>query len=324
MCHKLSLLILAIVVLADILPRTNCAMTVEYNITSSECESPFQSVNNGCYYFSDVQLDFDQAVDFCASLSHGHVNEITLAMLDYDMEEDQAILDKVAMTENIYWLGGKTENGDKWLWLDGREVNPQASFWDLGEPNEGGHNCIIAQKNTATLATATRAYVYDHECTDPLMFICQIGEIKCPPDFIKIGNYCYLQSWTIGLPRLHWQEARDYCKFLSVPVGYHSDLAVLGLQDQQDYNLMSDLWGSSTYAIWIGAYRNTNECYYQWIDGRELPLTSINWYKTSPNCNHLVCLNHWSSFSRTLLDDFVDNPLHFICQMVKEITEFTS
>ncbi|CAL4251873.1 unnamed protein product, partial [Meganyctiphanes norvegica] len=126
--HKVSPLLLAVVVLADILPGTNCATTMEYNITSSWCESPFQGVNNGCYYFSDIQMNFVQAVDYCESLGNGHDYEITLAMLDYDKEEDQAILDTVARGNKTFWVGGKTENGDQWVWLDGREINLQAPF----------------------------------------------------------------------------------------------------------------------------------------------------------------------------------------------------
>ncbi|CAL4096284.1 unnamed protein product, partial [Meganyctiphanes norvegica] len=195
MCHKLSMWILAAVGLAYALPVANCEPTVEYNITSSGCESPFQLINNGCYYFSDIQLDFNQAVDYCSSLTHGHVYEITLAMLDYDRQEDQALLKAVADKDIIFWVGGKSDDNNNWKWIDNRDVNLQAPFWNLENPKDDQKNCMTAQKTVSSNAGVIRAYTYDSDCSDSLNFICKTGNIICPVDFIKLGNYCYMQSW---------------------------------------------------------------------------------------------------------------------------------
>ncbi|CAL4179452.1 unnamed protein product, partial [Meganyctiphanes norvegica] len=70
------------------------------NYVDSVCFHPFQSIGNGCYYFSDdsnVERDFDGAIAYCDGLSHGHAtSEVTLAMLDYDNDEDLAVLDAIS------------------------------------------------------------------------------------------------------------------------------------------------------------------------------------------------------------------------------------
>ncbi|CAL4060879.1 unnamed protein product, partial [Meganyctiphanes norvegica] len=110
----------------------------------------------------------------------------------------------------------KTEDGNQWKWVDGRDVNIEAPFWFEDEPNEIENKCLITQVNNFN-NVHTRTYLYDSNCVDQSYFICQTG---CPIHFKRIGDYCYMMSSDIGIPNLPWQYARDYCQSLSVYEGY--------------------------------------------------------------------------------------------------------
>ncbi|CAL4186275.1 unnamed protein product [Meganyctiphanes norvegica] len=305
MCYKLCLLLLAVVRLAEPLSVEIIEKAENISVTSAYCEAPFEIVNNGCYYFSDVRLNFEDALQFCEVISQGNsIYEVSLVMLDYDREEDQAFLDAVAARNEIVWVGGKTEDGKLWNWIDGREIYLKAAFWDVGAPHNIGNLCVSAKSVTVLQQPHGRAYLYDHECSDTVNIVCQM--IKCPPDFIKIGNHCYLQSWTIGAPDGNWQAARDYCQSLEVHEGFHGDLMVLGLQDQDDYHLLNNIVEGGHLITWIGAHqRDTqgSECSYQWVDGRELPIKSIYWRNDEPDCggHDSVGIYHSSSVTRAYL-----------------------
>ncbi|CAL4103032.1 unnamed protein product, partial [Meganyctiphanes norvegica] len=278
-----------------------------------ECAFPFEAIGSMCYYFSDEQRNFDEASNLCASLSHGHNCEVTLAMLDYGSNEDQALLDAAAARETIFWVGGETEDNIHWKWQDGRDIYLQARFWGYGQPNNPGNKC------TSTKVTMNinfiRSYIYATECMEPLNFICQQG---CPFDFRRIGNYCYFLSHEVGLGEVHWQDARDYCRSLVVPEGYYADLAVLGLLGQDDYRLMYELVAQLPgNGAWLGAFAE-NECEYKWIDGRTLPTSSIYWVYDDPGCgsSDRVCLYNNISYNQTYLHDYSDSDTHsFVCQM---------
>ncbi|CAL4186272.1 unnamed protein product, partial [Meganyctiphanes norvegica] len=333
MCYKLCLLLLAVIRLVEPLPVEIIEKADNITITSAYCEHPFETVNNGCYFFSqssDLKLNFEDALQYCELLSHGNsIYEVSLAMLDYGREEDQAFLDAVAAkskNNDTFWVGGKTEDGKLWTWIDGREIYLHAPFWDIHEPNDINNKCLAAHSVPVLEQPHSRSYVYDHECSDALGIVCQTGSIKCPPDFIKIGNHCYLQSWTIDAPDLHWQESRDYCQSLEVHDGFHGDLMVLGLQDQDDYHILNNIVeGSPHYDIWIGAHQRDTQgsaCSYQWVDGRELPIESIYWEDSQPLCgtDDSVCIYyHPSIYTRAYLFDtsgkYGARP--FVCQMLE-------
>ncbi|CAL4204481.1 unnamed protein product [Meganyctiphanes norvegica] len=230
MCYKLCLLILPVLGLATLWPVSKCEKVVGYELTSSGCDPPFENVNNGCYYFSDVQMDFDYVYEYCLNLANDQVHEITLAMLCYEVDQDQSLLNAMAAKNKTFWLGGISDNGDQWQWIDGRDIYITAPFWDLNEPNQVENTCMAAETGSVTAhEDVAQSKIFDHNCSDILPFVCQTNSIKCPPDFILIENFCYLHSKTFGAPNLHWQDARDYCQSLDVYEGYHADLAVLGL-----------------------------------------------------------------------------------------------
>ncbi|CAL4206013.1 unnamed protein product [Meganyctiphanes norvegica] len=288
---------------------------------SSGCDQPFEYISNGCYFFSEIQMNFTDASRYCQGLAHGHTFEMTLAMLDYSRIEDQALLDAVTEKNQTFWVGGKTEDGIYWKWLDDRDVYLKAPFWRYGEPDEPDNNCIVAHVSNYT-AQRKRSYLFDHFCGDSLHFICKTGNINCPRDFKLFGNHCYMISEDIGVPHLLWQEARDYCMSLAVHEGYHADLAVLGLEDLDEYHLMNNLIANYGGATWIGAFRDTEECNYMWVDGRELSLDSMYWQYDDPDCGNenRVYIYHPPSPDRPYLEDNPDgnyNP--FICQMFTNI-----
>ncbi|CAL4111860.1 unnamed protein product, partial [Meganyctiphanes norvegica] len=292
-----------------------------FHKASSMCELPFEQVGNQCYYFSDSQRSFDDALAYCKSLAFGHPREVTLAMLDYGWEEDQALLDAV-MDKNItFWVGGTTEDGDHWTWVDNREVDMQATYWWRDEPNEVNNKCLVAHVCEETdYQNRKWGQIYDSNCGNYSNFICQTGNINCPDSFQRIGNHCYFLSASVGLPTVKWHEARDYCQSLSVHKGYHADLAVLGLPDQDDYPLMDHLVGEH-FSSWIGATADNVCDDYEWIDGRSLPLSSIDWCFEEEDCgvtNNVFLDRDNLPHNRTCLSTYHRGGAYFACQMFKD------
>ncbi|CAL4062761.1 unnamed protein product [Meganyctiphanes norvegica] len=240
-------------------------------------------------------------------------------MLDYDNDEDLAVLDAISTMDNKYWVGGSTADGLSWEWLDGREVYITAPFWYLNEPNEAQNKCMIAQ--TKPHGTFKSGQLYDYNCDDSINFICQARHV-CPSEFRRIGNYCYFVSHELENQylTLTWSDARDYCKALSVPVGYHPDLAVLGLPDQGDtYRLMSNLMESSTWrSVWIGGLGDS-DCNYAWVTGETIPASTFYWFSSDPNCGstyRVVIYRIPSYHNRTFLHTYTEtDEFPFICQM---------
>ncbi|CAL4117380.1 unnamed protein product [Meganyctiphanes norvegica] len=289
--------------------------------SSKICAEPFEPVGNDCYYFSEESRNFYGAKLFCENL--GNAREVTLAMLGYGREEDQALLEAVTSKKNKFLIGG--EKKSDWTWLDNRKVNMQSPFWEHREPNQHSNKCLVITINDINYRVyeinrkREKSYVFDYDCSSSLNFICQMG---CPFEFRRIGSYCYFLSAELGLPALSWQAARDYCKALPVPVGYHADLAVLGLPDQDDYQLMTSfLAGYMTGdGIWLGASAEI-DCDYKWIDGRDFSIHSTYWYINQPECGseHRVFLNQGSFYKRPYIFDTRQNYYrYFICQMFKE------
>ncbi|CAL4063534.1 unnamed protein product [Meganyctiphanes norvegica] len=287
-----------------------------YNKVHSGCQPPFQKIGSLCYFFSDKLLDFSGAKEYCESLSHGHISDINLAMLDYEEKEDLAILAAVAAKNTTFWFGGKTEDGIEWKWLDDRYINLQANFWHLTEPNKAQNRCTVAQVINHKIR---RSYLFAYECVEAVNFICQTN--ICPKEFRRIGHHCYLLSAELGITPLPWQHARNYCQTLSVPMGYRADLAVLGLPDQDGYQLMNNLVaGYADSFTWLGAFPETG-CDFKWVDGRSFPKSPFYWHYTSPDCgrDNRVKLYHYAPTHRTYLIDYPGSYSYpFICQMFKD------
>ncbi|CAL4183319.1 unnamed protein product [Meganyctiphanes norvegica] len=306
------------VLLAGQLPVKTHGILIDdvYNKVHSGCQPPFQKIGNLCYFFSDKLLDFSGAKEYCESLSHEHISDITLAMLDYEEKEDLAILAAVAAKNTTFWFGGKTEDSIEWKWLDDRNINLQANFWHLTEPHEPKNKCTVAQVINYNIR---RSYLFDYECGEAVNFICQTN--ICPKKFRLIGHHCYLLSAELGITPIPWQTARYYCQSLSVPMGYHADLAVLGLPDQDGYNLMNNLVTGYPHSFtWLGAFPE-NVCEFKWVDGRAFPKSPFYWHYTSPDCgcDNRVKLYHYAPTNRTYLIDFPGSDSHpFICQMFKD------
>ncbi|CAL4124836.1 unnamed protein product [Meganyctiphanes norvegica] len=290
----------------------------------SGCHTPFQSIGNGCYYFSDdsgVVHDFAGAQQYCDSISHAHIlSKTTLAMLAFDTDDDLALLDAISKRGNVYWMGGNTLDSVTWNWVDDREVYLPAPFWFDNEPNEAENKCMIAQRYTND--NFVRAYIYDYQCDESLNFICQAQNINCPNEFRRIGNFCYFISEEVGGIPFTWQDSRDYCQSIAVPEGYHVDLAVLGLPDQGDiYHLMTDLVSGYEYInTWVGA-SGDSECRFDWIDGRTFLESNFYWYPIEPDCvsTELVFIYRPGSLhNRTFLYGHPESSVYpFICQMFK-------
>ncbi|CAL4227080.1 unnamed protein product [Meganyctiphanes norvegica] len=289
--------------------------TADKEKAGTTCKYPFEAVDNHCYLFSDVQMNFLEAIKYCENLSYGHTQEITLALLDHNNDKNQALLGAAAQKNITFWLGGKTEDNNKWKWLTNRDVDLMSPFWYENEPNEATNKCMVAKVNTHN--TISRSYIHDNDCNDSLNFICQTG---CPLGFLLMSNQCFFVSENIGLPHLSWQEARDYCESLSVPVGYHSDLAVFDHLDHDSFHLMNSLATSYTFSnTWIGLL-SENDCEYKWIDGTSLPTTSNYWQSSDPICgNHNRGRLYYSTSNRrTYLGDATDSYNYpFICQIFK-------
>ncbi|CAL4219674.1 unnamed protein product, partial [Meganyctiphanes norvegica] len=233
-------------------------------------------------------------------------------MLDFDVNEDQALMDAVVSKGKIFWVGGQKNEENQWYWADNRPIDMGAPFWYWDEPNEDDNTCAIA--NITVSGNYKRGHIYDSACSESRNFICQT---LCPFEFERIGKNCYFRSEDLGLPHVSWQDARDYCQALDVPAGYYSDLAVLGLPDQDDYDLLYRFHAGYHGCVWLGALAETS-CVYKWIDGRSISSSSLYWYTTVPYCgtSTRVYLQHSTAQNRTYLADHRPSVSHaFICQM---------
>ncbi|CAL4187894.1 unnamed protein product [Meganyctiphanes norvegica] len=233
-------------------------------------------------------------------------------MLDYSQQEDQALLVAATSKNKDFWVGGKSEDGAHWAWLDGRDIYLLAQFWYYTEPDELNNKCATTQVTTS--GTNVRSYLYDSDCSESSYFICQTGFHL---DFRRIGNHYYFISEELNLGYHSWQDARDYCMSLSVPSGYHADLAVLGL-DKDDYHLINTLVNGYTATTWIGSLREGEACTYTWTDGRALGTDSLLWLFNQPGCGSFnrvyIFKNTYSN--RTALSDQIETlEMAFICQL---------
>ncbi|CAL4060877.1 unnamed protein product [Meganyctiphanes norvegica] len=318
MWQTVTLLMLATVAWADLSTQTNEDINTSVKKTGSGCHHPFVTVGSRCYYFSNEELSFEDAFNYCGGLSNGQVVEISLAMFDYSIQEDQDLLDAITARNETFWIGGKTEDGNQWKWVDGRDVNIEATFWFNDEPNEVDNTCLITQVYNFN-NVHTRTYLYDSNCDDPSHFICQTG---CPIHFRRLGDYCYMMSSDIGIPNLPWQDARDYCQALSVYEGYHADLAVLGLPNQDDYYIMKHLLTSHGGNTWVGGVKKGEGCQFEWLDGRELAIGSMFWLYHEPDCSgqdHIVLINDVNLNRRYIGEVDGTTAYPFICQRFKDV-----
>lgn len=281
---------------------------------SSGCSFPFVEIGSNCYYFSTETKNYYDSVSYCETLGYSHSIESTIAMLGYNEAEDEALLGEAVNQGKNFWVGGKRiEDTGFWEWEDGRTMNLYDPYWYYTEPNEAQNKCAVAQVTTS--GNIVRSYLYDYDCSKSLSFICQTFNFE----FIRIGNNYYFFSEEAGLPHTSWTNARDYCRSLSTPIGYHSDLAVLGLEGQDSYNLMDIFTAITDYGVmWLGAYAPT-DCDFQWVDGRPLESSSHYWLYNQPSCGSYthVALEH-NSNNRTYIGDLSDaNSIPFICQLFK-------
>ncbi|CAL4144024.1 unnamed protein product [Meganyctiphanes norvegica] len=303
--------------------------TIKHSTTPSytiECLPHFEIIGESCYLFSSLELDHVSASKYCRSLGVGHIYTISLAMLDLNNINDQSLLTEIASRKAPYRVGGEISFGFEWIWEDGRIINPVAPYWDFDEPNDIGNKCLMADVHNSSYYH--RAYLYDSSCDTPMKFICQEGNIQCPSGFLQIGSYCYFKSWTNGVPNLGWEEARDFCRSLDVHEDFTVDLAIMDLDDQDDYQLIANIVSQEDADgfIWIGATEEDEliEDNFKWIDGRDLSEYSYYWKFDQPqkrSTKSNVYLSHHkltiNNITRINLAEDADGNYAFLCQAFK-------
>ncbi|KAK8749388.1 hypothetical protein OTU49_017526 [Cherax quadricarinatus] len=135
--------------------------------TLAACHSPFVIVGNECLYFHEGYMNWNDAKDYCRSLSSSEYNS-DLATVD-SCEQLGDIHQHILLEYSPlwHWIGGTDsyEESD-WHWLTGGTVPVSTPFWYPGHPLLNTTlNCLALQQYTG--------YFFDYSCTSHGPFICE-------------------------------------------------------------------------------------------------------------------------------------------------------
>ncbi|KAK7082454.1 hypothetical protein SK128_026760 [Halocaridina rubra] len=140
---------------------------------SAVCPEPFEAVGDQCYYFSTSELEWQEARDFCKTLSAENTSD--LAVFDLACEDYRRIFLHVANQGYLYfWIGGSDLGHEGyWTWIDGRPIDLTASYWDAAEPEASmDYNCLVMSPQTEYIS---RWRLRDNGCNSVRYFVCQLG-----------------------------------------------------------------------------------------------------------------------------------------------------
>lgn len=137
------------------------------------CPEPFEFIHEHCYYFSQEALAWQDARDFCKSLTT--TDHADLAVFDLTCEDYKHIFLRADEENQVeYWVGGTDEHHEGfWTWLDGRPIDLRASYWyDESPISAPDYNCLLIELISEVLG---RWRLGNVECMQRFYFICQLG-----------------------------------------------------------------------------------------------------------------------------------------------------
>ncbi|KAK2830728.1 hypothetical protein Q5P01_018659 [Channa striata] len=167
---------------------------VKNNETCLKCEEGWEHHGPTCYYFSTNRSSWNQSREEC----RGRGGDL----VQIDSKEEQTFLEKklrekMNEAEDKFWIGlTDSEEEDRWLWVDGSELNTSLTFWSKNEPdnwkgkngkNSDGEDCVrMGEKGGAVDMKCW----FDQSCNEPHRRICekaaQTGHYDCNCSFIPV------------------------------------------------------------------------------------------------------------------------------------------
>ncbi|XP_067338398.1 hepatic lectin-like [Channa argus] len=152
-----------------------------------KCEEGWELHGGKFYYFSNKPSSWKQSREEC--VHHGG------DLVKIDSREEQSFLEKhlrnkMNESEDKFWIGlTDSQEEDRWLWVDGSELNTSLTFWSGNEPdnwsgsngeNRDGEDCVrMGDKGGAVELKCW----FDQFCNNPHKSICekaaQIGRYVC-------------------------------------------------------------------------------------------------------------------------------------------------
>ncbi|XP_045588139.2 C-type lectin domain family 17, member A-like isoform X3 [Procambarus clarkii] len=135
--------------------------------SASACNSPFIPITGSCFYFNETFMTWNDARDYCLSLSTDEYNS-DLAVV-HSCDQLGAIRQHIILEYgNVWhWVGGydKGEEGS-WHWVDGTTVQRGCPFWYPGRPPiDDTRNCLLVER--------LYGFFYDYPCDNIGPFICE-------------------------------------------------------------------------------------------------------------------------------------------------------
>ncbi|XP_067337812.1 hepatic lectin-like isoform X1 [Channa argus] len=169
--------------------QTMCPEPTEVNTNEpcQKCEEGWELHGGKCYYFSNNRSSWNQSREEC--VHHGG------DLVKIDSREEQSFLvkrlrNKMNEAEDKFWIGlTDSQEEDRWLWVDGSELDTSLKFWSGKEPdnwkgtnevNPDGQDCVrMGEKGGAVDLKCW----FDQSCNKPHKSICdkaaQTGRYVC-------------------------------------------------------------------------------------------------------------------------------------------------
>lgn len=113
---------------------------------TATCPSPFFAIGEGCYFYTDAGMIWEDARAFCRSLKPEENSD--LAVMDYYCDDFMHIASYAISNDlEIFWVG-VTDKDDRnyWTWVDGRPADKAAHYWYQESPatsDEGNYAVAV-------------------------------------------------------------------------------------------------------------------------------------------------------------------------------------
>ncbi|XP_068242606.1 hepatic lectin-like [Palaemon carinicauda] len=139
------------------------------------CQSPFISLQNYCYYFSEKKDTWISAREACKEM--GSMSDtVDLAVFDKSCDDYVHIINHVIGLEPVrWWIGGTDDHHEGyWRWVDGRPIDMIKGYWSSEEPSalEGENSLSLCM---FTEQSYNRWRIEDYYGNTTQHYICQMG-----------------------------------------------------------------------------------------------------------------------------------------------------
>ncbi|XP_071536597.1 C-type lectin domain family 17, member A-like [Panulirus ornatus] len=139
---------------------------------ATQCPEPFQLLGENCYYFATETMSWEEARDYCRSLSQNYASD--LAVFDFTCDDYRHIFAHMSVTAitPAHWIGAsQLGHQGYWTWIDSRPMDLSASYWREDEPMSTHEwNCAQILKEGGF----QRFCLISNNCSNSRHFVCQL------------------------------------------------------------------------------------------------------------------------------------------------------